>query len=125
MNIRRTVPAAFLIVCFATAISAADTGETKKLLVGKWEAVKVDEGSLAKGTVIEFKADGKMSIVAMLEGKDVTTEGTYTVDGNVFTAKLAVVGKEMDHKVTIKKLTATELEATNEKGKSVTFKRVK
>src|SRR5439155_22707427 len=49
--------------------------ETKKLIVGKWEATMKGPGSADIKVAAEFKADGKMSF----DVKDIKVNGTYTI----------------------------------------------
>jgi uncharacterized protein (TIGR03066 family) len=114
-----------LAATVAVVLTSAATAVDKKLLVGKWEAVKVDEGTLPKGTVVEFGADGKMSVIHKMDGKDSVVMGTYAIDGDAFTYSLILGEMKISKKITIKKLTETEMETTNEDGKAVTLKKVK
>lgn len=121
MQILRIVLTAFVVAGIAAAVQAEEKKiDIKKLLVGKWEAVKVDEGAgLPQGAVVEFKADGKLLVTPKKDGE--TIEGTYTVEKDGFTANL----KDAMHKISVKKLTKTELEVTNDQDKTTTFNRVK
>jgi uncharacterized protein (TIGR03066 family) len=100
---------------------AADKDDNAKALVGKWEAVKVAEGTLPKGAVVEFKKDGKFTT----DAGDTKLEGTYTVDADSFTLVFKIGDAERKLKITIKKIGDTELDTANPDGKGVTFKRVK
>jgi len=122
MKILSIVLTGVLALAFATSATAADN---KKLLMGKWEAVKSEPDTLPVGATIEFKAEGKMTMVMGKDGKDFTIEGTYTVDGDTFTISRKKDDKESTYKITIKKISETELETANPEGKGVTFKRVK
>ena len=108
--------------CFAANASGADNA---KLLVGKWEAVEADPGSLPKGSVVEFSADGKMTVLAKKGDKEEEMKGTYTVDGDSFTFKLKFGTEEVSQKITIKKLTETQLDTVSADSKAVSFKRSK
>ena len=101
----------------------ADT--TVEKLLGSWEVVKADEGAPPVGSVVTFAKEGKMKITHKVEGKDETAEGTYTLKGEELSVTLKHGDKEETHKVTIKKLTATEMVAENEKGKKAEFKKKK
>jgi uncharacterized protein (TIGR03066 family) len=102
-----------------------EKADNAKLIVGKWEATKADPGTLPAGSTAEFTADGKVKVVAKDGGKEETVEGTYTVTGDTldFTAKFG--GEEKKEKLTIKKLSDTEMELADKEGKGVTFKRKK
>jgi uncharacterized protein (TIGR03066 family) len=104
---------------------AEDKVDVKKLLVGKWEAVKADEGTLPVGAIVEMTKDGKLKVEAKKDGKEASHSGTYTVDGDTFTIKLDLNGKEYTQKISVKKITDSEMSTANEMGKAVSFKRVK
>ena len=101
----------------------ADTNKEK--LVGSWEVVKGDEGAPPVGTVVVFNKDGKMKVTHKQDDKEVTLEGTYTLDGDKVSIVLKQGDKEVKHTVTIKKLTDTEFVAENEKGQKAEFKKKK
>lgn len=91
-----------------------------KLLVGKWETKE------AGGTAaVEFTKDGKLTLVATVDGKELKFEGTYKVDGNKLSATLKAGDKEQTQTRTITKLTGTELATTDDKGKERLYTRVK
>jgi len=122
MKIFSMATAAVVVFAFTTFAAAADN---KKLLVGKWEVVKADEGTLPVAAIVEFMADGKMKITMKKEGQDAMVEGTYTVDGDSFTYKITFGKDEHSSKITIKKISETELETANPEKKNVSLKRVK
>ena len=99
--------------------------DNKKLIVGKWETVKADEDTLPVGAVVEHTADGKLKVTVKEGGKEEVITGTYAVEGDTVNLTFTLGGKDEKKKLTIKKLTETEYMATDEKGKSATFKRVK
>lgn len=122
MKMVRMVLAAFVLASLSSAASAADEKvDVKKLIVGKWEATKADEGSLPVGTIVEFTADGKIKVGV----KDQSFEGTYTVEGSAFTYKMKIGDVERAQKITIKSISDKELDTTNPDNKKVTFKKVK
>jgi uncharacterized protein (TIGR03066 family) len=122
----RIVLAAFVVAGLSSSAMAADDKvDVKKLIVGKWEAVKVDENTLPKGTVVEFTADGKLKVTAKKDGKDESVDGTYTIDGSSFTYKLKLGDMELSQKITIKKISETEMETANPENKNVSMKKVK
>jgi uncharacterized protein (TIGR03066 family) len=122
MKIMQIALTALIAGLFVTPASAADN---KKLLVGKWEVVKADEGTLPVGTIVDYSAEGKSTITAKKGGKESTVEGSYTIDGDSFTYKLNFGGKDFSNKITIKKISETEMDTANPEGKAVAFKRVK
>ena len=111
-----------VVMSFSTFATAADT---KKLLVGKWEATKVDPDSLPVGTIVEFSDDGKLKVTMKMDGKESTLEGAYTVAGDSFTYKLKIGNEEQSEKITVKKISDTELDTVDPDKKSALFKRVK
>ena len=128
MKILQLSLAAFVLAAMGTTVLAEEKADNKKLLLGKWEAVKVEEGTLPKGAIVEFLKDGKMQTTTKKDGKDQTRKGTYTVDGDTFTINFKVEDMEIKLKIKIKKLNDTELNTeldTENEGKTVTFKRVK
>lgn len=122
MKILQIAMATLMTVVLTTAASAADN---KKLLIGKWEATKVDEGTLPKGTIVEFTDDGKLKVTAKKGDKDETVTGKYTADADSFTYTFTFDGMDRSQKITIKKISETELDTANPEGKVVVFKRVK
>ncbi|HEV3145334.1 MAG TPA: TIGR03066 family protein [Gemmataceae bacterium] len=114
-----------LSVAFLAGSARADEKDTAKLLVGKWEATKVDEGTLPQGTIVEFTKDGKVKITAKKDDKDVNLAGTYTFENHKLTVKLKMNDEEKEHTVTIKKINETEFVAEHEDGKSITFTKKK
>lgn len=125
MKMMRTVLAVLVVAGLTASARAEDKADTKKLLVGKWEAVKVDEGSLPKGATVELTKDGKVKVAAKTETKEIKHDGTYVVDGNSFTVTLDIDGNERSYKVKIIKISDTEMDTANEEGKKVSFRKVK
>ena len=66
------------IVCF---LSAGARSEEKidyaKMIVGKWEVAKADEGTVPVGTIVEFTKDGKMIVQAKIMDKEIKIEGWH------------------------------------------------
>jgi uncharacterized protein (TIGR03066 family) len=122
MNMLRVAFVAVVTACVCSGASAADN---KKLIVGKWEVTKADEGTVPPKTIVEFKADGAMSVSGEMDGQKYEFKGTYTVDADSFTFKLDINGKEESKKIVIKKLDEKDFETTDPDNKSVVLKRVK
>jgi uncharacterized protein (TIGR03066 family) len=105
-----------------------DEADVKKKIVGRWEAV---EGKgLPKGAVMDFKKDGKVTITAKVNEKDINVDGTYKVKGKSFTLTMKgkdKQGKEKERTQTIKitKITDKALEVEDSKGEALTFKKAK
>lgn len=126
MNLVRTVLAVLVAAGLTASAGAADKADLKKQLVGKWEAVKADEGALPKGSTIEMMKDGKLKVVAKKGGEEMSHDGTYVVDGDSIKVTTTTAdGKERSFKVKIDKISDTEMEATTDQGKKNTFKKVK
>ena len=115
--------AAGLTLCLvALGARAEEKADNAKLIVGKWEVAKAEEGTLPNGTIDEFSKDGKLKLSGSDEFK---IDGTYKVDGDKFTITMKIGDQEQSHTITIKKLTKTELHTTDKDGKVVELKRKK
>jgi uncharacterized protein (TIGR03066 family) len=111
-----------VLVVGLTAIRADDKKDDKKAqIVGVWEPTK---GEAPKGTTLEFTKDGKLKITIDAEGKKVTIEGTYELDGDSLKTNLkGPDGKERKETMKIKSLSDKELKTEDEKGKIDEFKK--
>jgi uncharacterized protein (TIGR03066 family) len=124
MKILHAALAAFVVAGLATTgLAEEKKTDVKKLLVGKWEVTKADPDTISVGSVVEFTADGKLKVRE--KQADMEMMGTYTVDGNSFSLALKFGDQEFKQKITVKKLTETELDTADPDKKGVTFKRVK
>lgn len=99
-----------------TAQEKKDEKFDAKKLIGKWETT--DKKAVV---LIEFAADGKLSV----SSGEVKAEGNYKLEGDKLDVTLKFLGEEHKEKLTVKKLTDTELETVDSKGKSETLKRKK
>jgi uncharacterized protein (TIGR03066 family) len=113
------------VVCLVTAVGRADEKDYPKLIVGKWEVTKADEGTLPKGSIVEFTKDGKFTSREKMGDKDVQFTGTYKVEGDTFELDLKIGDESHKVKITITKLTADELHTKNDQGQVVEVKRKK
>ena len=128
MNALRLLVGGVMVCALSANVRAEEKAEKKdnaKLLMGSWEAVKAAEGSLPVGSVVEFGKEGKMKVSHKVNDKDVTTEGTYKVDGDKFTIVIKNGDNEAKMTITIKKISDKELVTANEEGKVVEFKKKK
>jgi uncharacterized protein (TIGR03066 family) len=127
MNAMRLMATGLLVLGIVAGVRADDkkADTTKEKLLGKWEVVKGDEGAPPVGTVVEFIKDGKLKVIHKQGDKEVTLEGTYTLDDMKVSVVLKQEDKEIKHTITIKKLTDTEFVAENEKGQKAEFKKKK
>jgi uncharacterized protein (TIGR03066 family) len=112
------------VVCLlGGSVRAEEKPDYAKLIVGKWEVSKADEGTVPMGTLIEFTKDGKVKLSGTKEGKDFTAEATYKVEGNKFTVTTKQDDKERTQTITIKKISETEMSTENAEGKVVELKK--
>jgi len=115
---------AVLLVC-GLGTRAEEKADNAKKLVGTWEAAKVDEGTLPKGALVTFAKDGKMKVSAKKDGEDKTVEGTYKVEGDKLSIAMKEGEKEHKMDLVIKKATDDDLTISDDKGKTIEFKRKK
>jgi uncharacterized protein (TIGR03066 family) len=112
------------IVCLLSAgARAEDKIDYAKMLVGKWEVSKADEGTVPKGTMIEFTKDGKVKANIKKDDKDETISGTYKVEGDTFTVTMKMGDDEHTQTITITKISKTEMSTKNKDGKVVELTR--
>ena len=111
-----------VMVVGLTALHADDKkDDTKAKIVGTWEPTS---GDAPKGSTLVFTKDGKLSINIEADGKKLSIEGTFEVDGKSLKTSLkGPDGKERKETMTIKSLTDKELVTVDEKGKEDTFKK--
>jgi uncharacterized protein (TIGR03066 family) len=112
-------------LALACAVSAA--GQAKidpKLLVGKWEPVlDKDKKEKPPAMVIEFTADGKLSLSVNDGGKESHVDGTYKLEADKLAVSLKIADKEIKETLTVKKLTTTELVTEDSKQKTETLRK--
>src|SRR5947209_9366551 len=102
------------MVFLASFASAEDKkADNAKLIVGKWEVTKADEGTVGVGAVVEFLKDGKMKVT----GGDMMIEGTYKLAGDKVTISHKRDDQERSHDLNITKLDDTMLMGTDKDGK--------
>ena len=128
MSVLRLLVAGVAVCSLTLGVRAEEKAEAKdiaKLLLGSWEAVKAAPDTLPVGAVVEF-GKGKVKVTHKgPDGKDVTMDGTCTLDGDKLTCVFKKDGKEDKHTITIKKISDKELIAVGPDGKVVEFKRTK
>jgi uncharacterized protein (TIGR03066 family) len=112
------------LVGYATpsAPSAPVEKSNKDKIVGTWQPVVKGEPA----PLIEFAKDGKLKVTAKgPDGKAITADGTWEVDGNklTLTLKLPAPAKEQKTTMTITKLTDTEMTTEDDKGRVEEYKR--
>src|SRR5829696_10244014 len=104
MNALRLAAVAAVVCPVGTGARAEEKVDYAKMLVGKWEVTKADEGGPPKGAVIEFAKDGQVKYTGKKGDAVEMHEGTYKVDGNKVTVTVKADGKEESHTVTITKI---------------------
>lgn len=114
-------------VVLALSFSAVGVAQEKekidgKKLIGKWTPKDEKKGG---SMTLEFRKDGKLRLAVEFMGKADEIEGTYKLDGEKLEVTLKFGGEEKAETLTVKKLTDTELETLDSKGKTDTFTRVK
>lgn len=113
-----------VLICFVgAALRAEEKPNYAKLLVGKWEATKVDEGTLPKGSIVEFTKDGKLKVTVKQEGQEMTIDGTYKVEGDKFTVTVKFGDEEHSNTITITKLEGKVMSTKDKDGKLAEFER--
>jgi uncharacterized protein (TIGR03066 family) len=121
MNVHRLALAVCFLLGLVLAAHAEDKKGVKEKIVGTWVGT---EGKNIEGAVITFGKDGKGTATHKMDGKEVTEDFRYEVDGD--TLKVIVKDKDgaektMPHK--IKSVTDKEMVAENEKGEVAKLKK--
>jgi uncharacterized protein (TIGR03066 family) len=100
------------------------SADNAKLVVGKWEVAQA--GQRVAGAVYEFSKDGMVKITTTAEGKEITATGMYKVEGDRLQVTLKVGGKqEIDHVLTMTKISENEITVTEKGGGQMVWKRLK
>jgi uncharacterized protein (TIGR03066 family) len=124
MNALKCLGVAAVVVLLNAGARAEDEKvDYAKLIVGKWEVSKADEGTVPPGAVIEFTKDGKMKASLKKGGEDVTLEGTYKVVKDTFEMTMKMGDDERKQTITITKISAKEMSTKNKDGKVVELKK--
>jgi uncharacterized protein (TIGR03066 family) len=84
------------------------------LLVGKWTPEKKPEN--VDKIVIEYLKDGKIKVELMVQGMEITGEGTYKLEGNKLSIDLYLGGQPQKQTRKVVKLTKDEMVTKNEEG---------
>ena len=123
MNAMKWLGVAAVVVLLNTTARAEDEPDYAKLLIGKWEVTKADEGTAPVGTVIEFTKDAKVK-VTIKKGEDLEMqEGAYKVEKDTVTVTMKKDGEEQSKKVTISKISEKEMTCKHDDGKVVELKK--
>ncbi|SRR6266851_1742115 len=121
MNAQRLALAVCFILGLALTANAEDKKGVKEKILGSWV---VTEGKNFEGAVVTFGKDGKGTLTHKVEGKDVTQDFRYEVDGD--TLKVIVKdkdGNEMTLPHKIKSVTDKEMVSENDKGEVAKLKK--
>lgn len=108
---KRVLTTVAVAIVFVGGVTADDKKVDPAKLVGKWELTKSESGNAPKGAIVEFKKDNKLAITIDFNGKSLTLDGTYKVDGDKLTVTIKPPdgGKEDSDTDTIKSLTDDKL----------------
>lgn len=121
----RVLGACVTVLLLALVVRADDKPNYAKLMIGKWEVSKADDGTVPKGTIIEFTKDGKLKGTVKQDDQEMKFEGTYKVDGDKFTVTVKLGDDEHTNMITITKIDAKEMATKDSDGKTVLFTRQK
>ena len=113
-----------LVLIGLTAPAPAGEKVDPKLLVGTWELQSGAGGKLDGGLTVAYTADGKMTGEVRVGTETLKVEGTYTVAGDQVRLKILDGGKQVRSVVTVSKLTATEMVASDDGRPAETYRRV-
>src|SRR4029077_17435782 len=76
MNTLRLLAVGAIACLIGAGARAEEKIDHAKLIVGKWEVSKADEGTVPPGSIIEFTKDGKLKLSGKKDAADVAFEGT-------------------------------------------------
>jgi uncharacterized protein (TIGR03066 family) len=114
---------AVMVVVMSANARAVDDVDYAKLVVGKWEVTKADEGSIPPGCTIEFTKDGKVKAHLKKEGEEKMLDGTYKVEKNTLLVVMKEGGEDKKHTITITKISEKEMSTKGDDGKVVELKK--
>jgi uncharacterized protein (TIGR03066 family) len=90
-------------------------------LLGRWEATK---GEIPPGSVLELTRDGKLKMTIKVEGKAMSDESTFVVQGEAIKTTHKEGPREVTETLKIKTLTDKMLVTEDERGKTEEFKKL-
>ena len=105
------------------SVRAEDKDEREKLLVGKWEVTKTEEGRLPGGSSVEFTKDGKMKVAAKKDGREVKLEWTYKLVKDKVMFELGMGREKSSDKFPLTKLTDKEMAFEGREGRIVELRK--
>ena len=123
MNMFRFLSVGAIVCAFTIGARAEEKVDYAKLIVGKWEITKADEGTVPVGSTVEFTKDGKFIVTGKKEDKVESFEGTYKVEKNTFTFVMKLGDMEHKETITITKMSEKEMSTKDKDGKVVECKK--
>src|SRR5688500_18754573 len=97
----RAITGCVLGLLLSSGLAADDKKGEKidaKKLIGTWEPKDRKEG---RSAVVEFAKGGKATATVSPNGKEMTFDGTYKIDGDTLTLTLKLPGKEVTQTHTV------------------------
>jgi uncharacterized protein (TIGR03066 family) len=125
MNAVRVLAVSAIVCLIGAGVRAEDKADNAKLMIGKWEVSKADDGTIPMGSTVEFTKDGKIKFAFKMGDMDVAFEGTYTVEKDAFTMVMKMGDMEHKQTVTIKKISDKTMSTVDKDGKAVELTRKK
>jgi uncharacterized protein (TIGR03066 family) len=119
MNALKMLAVGAIACLLSTGAGAEEKIDYAKMIVGKWEVTKADEGTVPAGTIVEFTKDGKFKVGGKKDDVDMSFEGSYKVEKDTFTFTLKIGDEEQKQTITITKMTDTEMHTKNKEDKKV------
>ena len=123
MNALKLLAVGVIVCLMSSGARAEEKIDYAKMLVGKWEVTKADEGTVPAGTIVEFTKDGKFKVGGKKGDDEINLEGTYKVEKDTFTFTVKMGDDETTQTITITKITDKELHTKNKDDKVVELKK--
>jgi uncharacterized protein (TIGR03066 family) len=125
MNALKLLAVGAMVWFMSAGARAEDKIDYAKMIVGKWEVTKADEGTVAAGTLIEFTKDGKFKVNGKKDDMELAIDGTYKVEKDTFTFTMKIGDEERTQTITITKITDKEMHTKNKDDKVVNLTKKK
>jgi uncharacterized protein (TIGR03066 family) len=125
MRVTKMLAIGVVLCLFGSLARAEEKVDYPKLIVGTWEVTKADPGTVPAGSAIEFTKDGKLKVKHKKGGEDLTIDGTYTLEKNVFTMKVKLGDEERTHAITITKISDKAMSTKDKDDKVVELEKKK
>src|SRR5260370_684748 len=92
------------VACFLSVPAQAQDKKNAEKLVGTWTVTKSEDAP--PGALLEFSKDGKLKLTVTVEGKTISVQGTYKIEGDSIKVTMkGPDGKEKTETAKIKELT--------------------